>query len=309
MSSTPGGSSQQGEHQVSLLRPTSPRSMPFFRTAQSGESKTANPAPYLPKARGEAGRRRGNVSSQGSETEAAGMTPAPGGRREGPNAGLHCWNPVAEVSGLPPGPGCRKRDGVGRDLPPTGGWAQRGIRGRRHESGEGARAPATYQQALHVDGRARVSDQRLQLPLAAHARPVPRHGLGGAGHFPRRRGPAHAAAARPRTPAPRAPARAPRGLAPPPNRRLRAGLRHGPPPASSSGFGSQRRSGPGVVSGGRPARPGAAKSRRRPRPSVRFAPPGPLVRRELPQDFEGGSGEAARPPPGWAAPPSGAPRG
>lgn len=43
------------------------------------------------------------------------------------NVGLYCWNLVAEVSGLRPGPGCRKRGGVGRDLPPTDGWAQRGI--------------------------------------------------------------------------------------------------------------------------------------------------------------------------------------
>ena len=57
-------------------------------------------------------------------------------------------------------------------------------------------------------------------------------------------------------PAPRAPARPPRGLAPPSNRRLRPGLRPGPPPASSSGFGSQR---PGTW-GCRRGRPGPAEN-------------------------------------------------
>ena len=116
---------------------------------------------------------------------------------------LYSRNSVAELSGLhDPGPGCREAEQGGarpplrRPPPPLSGHRV-GSRGNLRFERSSERAPgppATYQQALHVDGRARVSDQRLQLPLAARARAVPRHGLGGAGHLPRRRGPAHAAA-------------------------------------------------------------------------------------------------------------------
>lgn len=183
-----------------------------------------------------------------------GMTPAPGGRRQESNVGLRRGNS---------GPARLPEAGRGGARPPSHGWVgtEGGLGQARAQRG-GRRAPATYQQALHVDGRARVSDQRLQLPLAAGARPVPRHGVGGAGHLPRRRGPAHAAAAaRPRTRAPRAPARAPRGLAPsphppaspePPAPGGAPPRAHRAPLAPASGLGAGP--GPGAVRGA--ARPG-----------------------------------------------------
>lgn len=122
-----------------------------------------------------------------------GMTPAPGAKGAGSKVGLSSRNLVAAVFALRPGPRPPEA-GRGGARPPPRTDGHTGESAGRAVSREGSRAPATYQQALHVDGRARVSDQRLQFPLATRARAVPRHGLGGAGHFPRRRGPAHAAA-------------------------------------------------------------------------------------------------------------------
>lgn len=131
----------------------------------------------------------------------------------------------------------------------AGSWA-----GEGNQASRGAPSQAgTYQQALHIDGRARVSDQRLQLPLAARARPIPRRGLRGAGHFPRRRGPAHAASpglAPPVEPSPGPAARrclrsrparpgAARYTASPPLSRTRAAR----PVASSPGPGGREREG------------------------------------------------------------------
>lgn len=131
----------------------------------------------------------------------------------------------------------------------AGSWAG-GPRG--DQAGRGVPSLSrTYQQAFHVDGRARVSDERLQLPLTTRARPVPRRGLGGAGHFPRRRGPAHAASpglAPPAEPPPRPAARrclrsrparpgAARHTASPPLSRTRAAR----PVASSPGPGGRER--------------------------------------------------------------------
>lgn len=116
------------------------------------------------------------------------------------------------------------------------------------------------QQALHVDGRARISDERLQLPLAARARPVPRRGLRGAGHFPRRRGPAHAASP---------------GLAPPAE----------PPPGPAA-----RR-----CLRSRPARPGAARHTASPPLSLTRAAR-PVASSPGPGGRERGRGARAAPP-------------
>lgn len=159
------------------------------------------------------------------------MTLAPqGGGPENSRWGLHSGTWVSSS------PSSRK----------LGRWAKGGP-GR---AGSSLRS-STYQQTLHVDGRARVSDERLQLPLTAHARPVPRRGLRGAGHFPRRRGPAHAASpglAPPAEPPPGPAARrclrsrpagpgAARHTASPPLSRTRAAR----PVASSPGLGGRER--------------------------------------------------------------------
>ena len=151
------------------------------------------------------GKKKRGASSQRSKTGAAtGDTSSRRQKRRIQGGSLYSRNSVAELSGLPDqGPGCREAGQGGarppprRPPPPLGG--HRGVGSRSNlrferSSGRAPEPPATYQQALHVDGRTRVSDQRFQLPLAARARAIPRHGLGGAGHLPRRRGPAHAAA-------------------------------------------------------------------------------------------------------------------
>lgn len=275
------------------------------------DSRSPHPTPD-PRPTGQGRRKRGVLPPSAPRPGQPRVTPAPGGRREESKVGLSTPGTRSQNCLVSPtrGPAAGKLGRVGRvgqDLPPAARphcWVGRGVGSRgnlrfERSSGRAPGPPATYQQALHVNGRARVSDQRLQLPLAARARAVPRHGLGGAGHLPRRRGPAHAAA----RPALRSPRSGPAGLG-----------AYRRPRTTGSGRGSARaHRAPGAQRPGalglweaRPA-PGAARSRRRPRPSVRFAPPGPLLRRELPQDSEGGSGEVAPPPPGppGAVPPSG----
>lgn len=188
------------------------------------------------------------------------MTPAPvGGGPEASQVGVSTPEPDSPAPRAAGSWAGGPREGGGR-------W------GTGEQAGRGAPSLAgTYQQALHVDGRARVSDERLQLPLAARARPVPRRGLRGAGHFPRRRGPAHAASP---------------GLAPPaetfrpggPAARARAAAACRLPPAAC------------MEEPPRPGRRGAARGTRRPRPSAARAPPGPSRARQEPA---GGSGEGA----------------
>lgn len=183
------------------LGPKPPRSRTRSRTGYSGV-RTRRPA--SPKPSGQAGRRKGVFPPRAPRDGQPGLTSVPGGPRQGAKVALHAGNSVADPARLPEA----GRRGA-RPPPRVGGHREAGRGGdwRSQPSRGGRRAPATYQQTLHVDGRARVSDQRLQLPLAARARRVPRLLLGGAGHFPRRRGPAHAAAAAAAGPALRLPAR------------------------------------------------------------------------------------------------------
>lgn len=170
LSRTPGG-------EVPVGVPLAETHVPTRRG--TGGSKAAAPPPHP---RAEAGERRFPPALPGG----SGWTPGPARR----GADARWARPGSQGRPDPPGAG----SGAGGASPPPGGWDR---------GGRGGTGPATYQQALHVDGRAGVSDQRLQLPLAARARPVPRRVLGGAGHLPRRRGPAHAAAEAAAGPAPR----------------------------------------------------------------------------------------------------------
>lgn len=169
------------------------------------------------------------------------MTLAPqGGGPENPRWG----SPLRNLSLQAPGQPEARRVGQGGD-----------------QAGRGVPSLArTYQQALHVDGRARVSDERLQLPLTARACPVPRRGLRGAGHFSRRRGPAHAASP---------------GLAPPAE----------PPPGPAA-----RR-----CLRSRPARPGAARHTASP-PLSRTRASRPVASSPGPGGRERGRGARAAPP-------------
>lgn len=196
-----GGCSQRGQPRLPPPPGPTPHAArhPCKRTGLAGGAGQRRPRPTSPRREGGEGRRKGVFPPRAPRKGPPGLTPAPG-VRGGLRGGLPSRNLVAGAQGRRPDParpGCRKRGRVGRDLPHGRVGTQKGTEGKTggsEPSRGGPRAPATYQQALHVDGRARVSDQRLQLPLAARARPVPRHVLGGAGHFPRRRGPAHAAA-------------------------------------------------------------------------------------------------------------------
>lgn len=210
--------------------------------------------------------------------------------------------------GFPPGtwspvrPGCRKRGRVGRDLPH--GWV--GTE-RWTEGGRGSGPPTSKLSTLMGERGSRISASSFLWRLAPA--PSPGTSSGAPGIFPvgggRLMPPPGPHSRCPRSgPAASGPSAAPEPPAP-------GGAPPGPAAASSSGCGSQRRSGAWGCPRGRPGPARAAGSRRRrPRPSVRFAPPGPLVRRELaPSGSESASGEAASPPRGPGAPPAAAPGG
>lgn len=242
------------------------------------------------------------------DPEAAGDTSSRRQKGRIQGGSLYSRNSVTELSGLPTrGPAAGKLGRVGRDLPPPpappllGGHRGVGSRGTYGSSGhqEGLGPPATYQQALHVNGRARVSDQRLQLPLAARARAVPRHGLGGAGHLPRRRGRTCRRQARTRS---RAWPGRPRAYRRPRTTGFRPGLRPGPPRAWSS---APR--GLGAVGG--PPGPGSSAEQTASPPLSQIRAARSTLRRELPQDSEGGAGRRRHSlrPPGLLSCPLGSP--